>query len=161
MTPFHVNSHADLDRLIGIMQQHAPHRATLLLAVKQGIISLVELTREAPLPVKELERCNRPVLALVGDDDGLDCGPDGWAARPRLAGWARHAVIHATGGDVASYALAVGIALERRRVVLVETGTKHGPAWHQLFAKAGVPTLNVIPSGGGVHPVPVRKEGLH
>lgn len=159
--PFRVNNSADLDRLITFAQQHAPHRAVLFQAVRHGLITLAEITRDGPLPAKNLERSKRPALVLVGDDDGLDCGPNGWAARSRLAGWARHAIIHATGADVPSYALVVAMALQRGRVVLVETGTAHGPAWHQMFSKVGVPTVNLIAPSGGIHPIPVRREGLH
>ncbi len=159
--PFTVHTAADLDQLIGFTQQHAPHRVPLLQAVRHGIITLCELTRDATLPAHDLARSQRPKLVLVGDDDGLDSGPDGWTARPRLAGWARHAVIHATGGDVPSYLAAVTLALHRHQLVLVETGTTHCMAWHRLFARSGVPTLNLVPPDGGVHPVPIGKEGLH
>lgn len=159
--PFYVNKPADLERLIGITQAAAPHRLPLLQAVRAGVLSLCELTREAPLPTRKLERCPRPVIVLIGDDDGLDCGPDGWRARPRLAGWARHAFIHATGGDVPSYDLAVSLALERRSLVLIETGSVHGMNWHRLFARCGVPTVNLVPRNGSVHPVPTPRGHVH
>ena len=158
---FHANTTADVARAIAYAQQYAPHRVPLLRAVGEGLISLCELTRGTTLPTHQLERALRPVLVLVGDDDGLDTGPSGWAARPRLAGWARHAFVHATGGDVPSYETAIGLALHRKRVVLIETGTVHVMAWHFLFARAGVPTLNLVPPNGGAHPVPVRMDELH
>ena len=71
------------------------------------------------------------------------------------------AIIHATGGRVEDYRAAVLATVACRKLVLVETGTTHMKAWHELFARAGVPTLNIIPRDGGVHPVPVPKGSLH
>lgn len=157
----HTTSRADIARLKSIYQLAAPHRMPLLEAVEFGVIALGEVTRSSAAPTKEIDRTGLPSIILVGDDDGQDSGPTGWMSARRLAYWARYGFVHATGGTVESYRNAVRIAVQFRKLVLVETGTSHVMAWHGLFANAGVPTMNLIPSDGGVHPVAAPAETVH
>lgn len=156
-----VHTFEDLAKLIAFAQQVAPHRVPLYEAAYHCVISMAEVSRDGKVPCRQMDRVGLPQIVLVGDDDGLDTGPNGWACRPRLLSWARYAIVHATGGTVGSYRQAVFAAVYWRRLVLVETGTKNVMAWHEAFAKRNIPTLNLIPPNGGQHPLPVAKGDLH
>jgi len=89
-------------------------RAELLRAVRRGEIGIVETARDAVVPLRVLERSARPLIAIVGDDDYCSTGPSAWPATRRLFRWARGAMVHATGADVPSYQMAIGMALQCR-----------------------------------------------
>lgn len=140
----------------------SPHTVPLLEAAYHGVITLAGLGRDRMPPLKQMERCRLPALIVLGDDcaDGTDTGPAGWAAVPRLLRWAHLAVIHGAGARVQDYREAVLTCLQVRKLVLVECGTAHLWAWHQAFAHAGVPTVNLVPSDG-VHPVSSSRGTVH
>ena len=67
-------------------------------------------------------------------------------------------MIHASGGDTRSYELAVEMAIQVRRFLLVETDTAHVDAWRNALADArpAVPFLALLPRDG-LHPaMPAR-----
>jgi len=153
---------ASIAKAIAYCRAHSPHTVPLLEAAQCRAISLAGLTQRGTLPAKTLERTRLPALVVVGDDcaDGTDTGPDGWAATRSLARWARYAVIHGSGGTVEEYRRVVLLAVQVRKLVLVECGNAHLMAWHQVFAGAGVPTLNIYPSDGA-HPVRSSRGTVH
>jgi len=154
---------ADLANGIAECQLWSPHTVPLLEAAYRDVISLAFVSRDGPPPLRALTRAGQPAVVVVGDDfaDGTDTGPDGWGCAKRLTRWARRAIIHATGGTADDYRGAVLVALQCRRLVLVETGTARVLAWHHLFATAGVSTINLVPPNGGAHPVPRAPGDLH
>lgn len=141
---------------------NSPHTVPLLQAAYYDVISLAGVPRSATAPLKALDRARMPAVVVLGDDcaDGSDTGPDGWPGVGRLTRWARRAVINGSGGTVEDYRAAVLLAVECRKLVLVECGSAHLMAWHRVFAKAGVPTVNIFPSDGG-HPVMPARGSLH
>jgi hypothetical protein len=144
-----------LDRLIA----HAAAlelvgRVELLRAVRDGSINLIEVSREAPAPIRVMEQSPRPVLLVIGDDDYASTGPCGWAAWQRVSYWAR-----ATGADVASYQMAIGMALLRPRFVLIETDSAHAHEWGEALQRRRIPALGLLPLEG-IHPVTPPAEAV-
>jgi hypothetical protein len=142
-----------LDRLIA----HAAAlelvgRVELLRAVRRGEINLVEVSREASAPMLAMEQSPRPVVLVLGDDDYCATGPTGWAAWKRVSYWARAAMVHATGADVASYQMAIGMALVQPRFLLIETDSAHASEWGEALHRRRIPALGLVPPNG-VHPV--------
>lgn len=139
-----------------------PHTVPLLQAAYHDRISLAAVPRSAAAPLKALDRARMPALVIVGDDcaDGTDTGPTGWHGVGRLTRWARRAIINGSGGTVEDYEAAVLLTVQYRKLVLVECGSAHLRAWHQVFAQAGVLTINIV-SVNGPHPVAPRRGDLH
>jgi len=160
MTPPRALKLEEVNDLLLFWQQHAPHRVPLLEAAFARFITLGEVARDGGAPLAEMEKRGLPSLILVGDDDGLDTGPRGWACARVLTRWAKGAVIHGAAGTVETYRDAVRLSVFSRRVVLVEAGSANLMAWHRLFADAGVPTVNIYPSKGP-HPVAMPREKMH
>ena len=149
-----------LDRLIA----HAAAlelvgRVELFRAVRDGAINLIEVGREAPAPMRAMEQSQRPVVLLFGDDDYASTGPSGWAAWQRVSYWARAAMVHATGADVASYQMAIGMALLQPRFLLVETDSAHAHEWGEALHRRRIPALGLVPPDG-VHPVTPPREAM-
>ena len=124
----------------------------LLRAARDGLISLSQSPRGTAVPIKLLDKANRPAIALIGDDDYQSSGPSGWKSMHRLLGWAKGALIHGTGADVPSYEVAIQMALHYRRFLLIETDSAHVREWGDLLRSRHVPFLALFPSNG-VHPV--------
>ena len=53
------------------------------------------------------------------------------------------------------------LALQVDRLVVVETGTRYGMAWHGLFARSGVRTVNLVTPDGSTQPAPLEKGEMH
>ncbi len=162
MTAARSISKAQLLESIASYSLNHPHTVPLLRAAYNDVISLAAVPRSAAAPLKALDRARMPALVIIGDDcaDGTDTGPDGWPGVGRLTRWARRAIINGSGGTVEDYEAAVLLTVQFRKLVLVECGSAHLSAWHQVFAKAGVPTINIIPFDG-LHPVAPRRGDLH
>ncbi len=146
-----VLSSAEVGRLVDVTAALGPWAMPLVEALRSGIIAVQFLHRTERAPLGDMRRSELPLLAWIGDDDELSCGPDGW--RPALAAirWARGAMLHAAGGEAVHYANAVMGALATGRLLLVETSTAHVHAW--AAALAGTPTLVIVPREGKSHPV--------
>lgn len=155
-------SKAQLLQSIASCSISSPHVVPLLQAAYHNVISLAAVTRSATAPLKDLDRTRTPSLVVVGDDyaDGTDTGPTGWPGVGRLTRWARRAVINGSGGTVEDYQAAVLLAVQYRKLVLVECNSRHLMAWHLVFAKAGVPTINIYPATGP-HPAAPQRGDLH
>jgi hypothetical protein len=158
---FHqIGKREQLDRLIA----HAAAlelvgRVELFRAVRVGVINLIEVGREASAPVRAMEQSPRPVVLLFGDDDYASTGPSGWAAWQRVSYWARAAMVHATSADVASYQMAIGMALLQARFLLIETDSAHAHEWAEALHRRRIPALGLLPPEG-IHPVTPRREAM-
>jgi len=131
-------------------------RAEPLRAVCRREIALIEPERTASVTREMFGRLNGPVVALLADDDYVSTGPTGWAALPGLLRWSTAAMIRATGGDVASYRPAIGMAILARRFLLIETDSAHMREWADVLSAPRVPFIGLQPSVGA-HPVmPLR-----
>ncbi len=145
----------ELDQLIAhAVAMGFPHQAEIYREVRRGRLAAMQLDRKAVAPMGTLKRAPLPCLVVLGDDDYASTGPAGWASVPRLLRWARGALIHATGADIASYKMAVGMALKCRQFLLIETDFPHMREWGEalLAAPRPVPFVALQPSNG-VHPV--------
>ncbi len=79
---------------------------------------------------------DRPSVLLVGDDDGVDRGPDGFPAANKALDWARWILLHAAGAEREHYHLAIAAAHLHRRVLIIECSTATLPAWQPLVTRA-------------------------
>jgi hypothetical protein len=151
---FRFSSDDQIDRMIaGFATMGASHHVELLRAVRQRQINLLGLGRAEEAPMKVLESSLRPTIVLIGDDDYQTTGPTGWASFRRLGYWANGALVHATGADVASYRLGIGMAIMHRRFLFVETSSKHADEWAAALRKRSIATFGLLPPGGASHPV--------
>jgi hypothetical protein len=149
-----------IDRLIiHAAALNLPGRVELLRAVQRGDINLVEPCRDAVVPGRVLKNMARPLVVLLGDDDYAATGPAGWATVPRLLRWASSALVHASGGDVPSYRLAIAMALARPRFLLIETDSAHAAEWDATLSRRRIPCIGLAPPFG-VHPVPLSRETM-
>jgi hypothetical protein len=163
---FHVESQADLARAIVLAEaQGALGFAHLGRALSAGRIAFQPLPTDISASrFKAFARLtrNRPSVVLIGDDAGFEEGPDGWRLAGRAIAWAKAVMIHAAGAEVVHYESAIVAAQITGRCLVIECGTATLPAWVALVRAAPhkPPSLIVRPRGG-VHPLPVRREGLH
>ena len=124
----------------------------LLRGVGDGRIALVHVSdRQGRLSIPELQRLRRPTLLLIGDDDYLATGPNGWACAKVAARWCRSAIVHGSGADPSFYAGAVNTAAALWRLLVVETASDKITAWAELLKDK--PALLIRPRGGASHPV--------
>ena len=152
----------DVARLIGVYQSLGlAHRVPLLRAAMHGRIAFVAVERGGEPPLRHLKKLRSPAVVLIGDDDYLSTGPDGWPGAVKLRRWARGAMVHGAGGKTEHYALAVGMALERERLLFIETSSVHARGWGE-FLLAGsppVPFVGMLPHDGA-HPVMPAREAM-
>lgn len=115
MSVNHVADAESMDRLAAhaVATGHG-FAAELFTAARRGELNVAYvLDRKTPAPMKVLKRSTRPVLAIVGADPGdAGTGPADWLAFRRLADWATFALVHASGGTVQNYKLAVQLVDE-------------------------------------------------
>ncbi|MGI4942651.1 MAG: hypothetical protein ACRYHQ_19130 [Janthinobacterium lividum] len=135
------------------------HHVPLFQAAAASRIAMTALADRLSRPnMNALNKAKRPAIILVGDDDDACTGPLGWAATDQVLGWSRAAVVHATGGDRASYAMAVLLAETYGRLALIETSSGAADAWIRALVRANVATVHLKPTGDGVHPVYPEQE---
>jgi hypothetical protein len=158
---YQIGKPEQIDRLIAhAATMNLPGRVELLRAVRAGAINLVEIERRADAPMRAIENSPRPVIMLLGDDDYRSTGPAGWAAWQRLSYWARGAMVHATGADVPSYRLALGLAVVQRRFLMIETDSAHAHDWGSALHRRNIPALGLVPPDG-THPVVSDRAAAH
>lgn len=151
-----IETEEGLDKLIALTSTMGfSGRAHLFRQVREQRLLVMECTRDAVFSMKLLKRQHKPMVVLLGDDDYQSTGPSSWAALPKILRWASRGVIHATGGDTASYDMAATMAVACRRLVLVETDSRHADEWgHALLAaRPPVPFIGLVPPAGEAHPV--------
>ena len=102
---------------------------------------------------------HRPAVVLIGDDDGLDRGPFGWAVSRRAIKWAASILLHAAGGEREHYQGAIDTAQVVHRVLIVEASRATVGAWTDMIQSASHrPAVLTILPRGGVHPVSPARE---
>jgi hypothetical protein len=161
-----VDDLADLARTITLTEQAGSiGTAHLMRALASGRIALLPLLpKESSSKFKAWTRLtkHRPAVALIGDDDGFDRGPVGWAQARRAVAWARSVMLHGAGAELFHYEAAIMAAELFHRTLIVECGTATLPAWIDLVKAAHhAPRTLIIQPHDGVHPLAVRKEGFH
>jgi hypothetical protein len=131
-------------------------QAPLLLAAQNDMIGLLMRSPAFPTwPTAVMRRFAGPAVVLIGDDpasgEGASLGPDEWTCLLQVKSWAPvSALICASGADSAHYQMAVLAALIHRRVIIVETASRHGIAWCNAIGCAN--TLAFMPRDGE-HPI--------
>lgn len=157
---FQITRPDQFDRLIArVSTMNLPGLVELLRSARAGEINLVQIDREAAAPIRCMEQFSRPVICVIGDDDYQATGPAGWNATRRLLYWARGAMIHGTGGDAATYQLAIQMALVRRRFLLIECDSARAEQWGDVLLKRRIPFIGLRPSDG-VHPLMPSREQM-
>lgn len=154
-----LNTPKAIRNLMGPAATAAPHYLPMLDAAARGVITLMVISdRCKRLPQRRLDRYRLPTILLLGDDDHADTGPVGWRCAREAAGWAAAAIVHGAAGKAADYAEAVAAAVALRRLLFVETASRHVQAWGALMP--GKPVLHLVPELGS-HPVMPVKGDLH
>ena len=150
--------------IVASAQAGAIGQAHLLRALLHGRIAYLPLmpdTSSRTFKMFAHSVSDRPAVALIGDDDGMDRGPAGWTQAARAVRWARAILLHAAGAEIAHYEGAVEAAEIVRRVTVIECGPATLPAWTALaLAVPHHPSTLIICPRGGVHPIPVASEAM-
>lgn len=163
MTNPRIATKEDLARVISECSLHSPHTVPLISAAYHDVISIASVARGQSVPLGVLNRARIPSVILLGDDfaDGFDPGPAGWSSIKRMARWANLAIVNATSGQREHYEQFVALALQRRKLLLVETGAARTDAWLAVMRAANTPTIVMRPEGNGIHPVMSSRGPLH
>jgi hypothetical protein len=156
---FAFTERSDLEKITAAIAIHSPFALPIYRAARDGLINLIQPGRGAQVPQKMLDRPDRPVIVLVGDDDDQSTGPEAWACGLRVRRWARAGMVHAAAGEAQHYQNALAGALLTRQFLLVETSMIHHAAWKN-FLDTKIPVLNVI-SRTGVHPALTPREAMN
>ena len=129
----------------------------------EGQLNLVWPQRDTVmLPLRRMGKTGRPLAVILGDDDYATTGPSGWGCAVKLRTWAAAAIIHGTGGRPEHYALAAEMAVQSRRLLLIETSSASAQDWAAFLSKRSpkLPLLGVLPPDGA-HPVTPNRGDLH
>ena len=149
----------EMDRAGGIGIAHLFH------AMLSGRIAVLPLMPNGPAAkFKAWVRLtkHRPAVALIGDDDGLDRGPDGWPQARRAVGWARAVMLHAAGAELYHYEVAIVAAELTQRMLIVECCSATLPAWVDIVQNAAHrPKCLIIQPPDGTHPIPDNRGTMH
>lgn len=150
--PFQRATRDNLNRAIDVLRSTGAHaHVPLFEAVRSGSMALIYVTdRTATVSLQAVKQLSKPVLILIGDDDGKATGPAGWACAVSVTGWAKRAVVHGCGAEPDHYRAATVGAIASRRLVMVETESRYIAEWTALLEPT--PTLVIAPRGG-VHPL--------
>ena len=160
---FPVNTWDEVTRAILVMEQAGSiGTAHLLRALASGRIALLPiLPDESSTKFKAFARMtgHRPAVVLIGDDDGFDRGPGGWAQAGRALSWAKSVMLHGAGAELFHYEAVITAAELTRRTLIVECSTATLPVWVELVKAAPHrPETVLIQAAGGPHPLPVARE---
>jgi len=155
-----LGTRAQIDRVAAIIAAVAPHQLPLLRAARDSLIALGAPVRAGSISRRTLESTGRPILILIGDDDGESTGPAGWACAKRLRYWGKRAMVHSAGGLAEHYETAVQGALMARRFILVETTSEHRAAWERLLSP-GMHVLSIRTHEGDSHPILPPAREMH
>jgi len=160
-----IDTWEDVPRAIAAMQvAGAGFRVPLLQGLYHGMIAFLDVSRETSSgTVKRfISGIVLPAVVVIGDDDDLPSGPDGFAPAQRLLKWAHQVVIHGAGGEAEHYRAAVLAAQITGRFLMVECSSPMIPAWTAAARKwATNAVVQVVqPAPGLVHPKPWRREAM-
>lgn len=140
------------------------YRVPLLRHVASDTIALAVCGLGQTPPLAKLDRTRRPaLLVLTADDDSSRVAPDDFPHAARALRWARGVMLHGAGGEERHYEWATLAAQTYRRLVLVETCTRHLAVWSALALRT-VPAariLHITTPPGQVHPVPPPAGAVH
>ena len=157
MPPFRGSARDAADYLA---RAHAP-QLPLFEAVASRRVNLLWLGDPAGAwPTAQMDRLKMPTVVLIADDDGQSRPPGEWACARRARWWARAAIVHAAGGEPEHYRAAVAGALATGRLLLVETDSAHGEAWHAFLAPH-VGGLFIRTRDGLPHPCPPARKDIN
>jgi|tagenome__1003787_1003787.scaffolds.fasta_scaffold20713806_1 hypothetical protein len=145
------------DAIVMCEQLGSAGHVTLFRAVQDRQINLIIVARGTPISDAALNRSKRPMIVLLGDDDGAGSGPTGFRSWRRLRTWAGCGLIHAAAADVSSYSVAVALATLQGKLLLVETSAARAPEWVDALRASRIPAVGVLPRGGQ-HPVRRRRK---
>jgi hypothetical protein len=158
-----IDTHADLANAIVLNEKAgAIGQAHCMRALMRGRIAYLSLLPEASASqVKAFIRAtgDRPAVMLIGDDDGMDRGPSGWAQAERALRWTRALMLHGAGAEIEHYEAVIIAAELAGRMLVIECSTATLGAWVGLVKAAPQrpPTLVIRPRGG-VHPLPIKRS---
>jgi hypothetical protein len=137
--------------------------AELLRALRDGRIALLPLhpdTSPATFEFWSRATRHRPAILLVGDDDGLNRGPDAWPLADSVLQWSARVVIHAAAARREDYQDAIATAQIHGRVTLIESCDRTADAWVARIAAMATPrqTLLIAPQSGPHPAAPDRRD---
>jgi hypothetical protein len=160
-----INSWADLPAAIVKVEQAGAHGlAHLMRALNSGRIAFLPLLPETSakkFKVWAAATRERPAVALIGDDDGVDRGPNGWPLGERAIRWASSVMLHCAGYEFAHYQGAIEAAQVLQRVLVIESNTTTGEAWSEAILRAPHnPARLLIWPREGLHPVQPSRETM-
>ena len=141
----------------------ANYYTPLLRRVMQGEMNACAPMRDTMMPpLYRLGKTGRPVVVIIGDDDYRPAGPDTWTCAPKLREWAAFAIVHGTGGQPHHYEMAAEMAMQVRRLLLVETTSDAAQDWAAFLQERSpaLPFMGILPPQGA-HPVMPARGGLH
>lgn len=154
----------DIARMIGQAElAGAGFYTPLLRRVMQGELNACAPMRHTAMPpLYRLGKKGRPLVVIIGDDDYRPAGPDTWACADKLRAWASFAVVHGTGGRPEHYAMAAEMAMQVRRLLLIETTSAAAQDWAGFLRERTpiLPFMGVLPPVGA-HPVVPARGDLH
>ena len=150
-------------------------RAAIAVLQREGVVGLATLLRDGmlagrcalagvarrdmPFPAGALAGFSSPTIVLVGDDDDTPTGPQPWRCAMQAGRWAEAAMIHGAGAEERHYRAAIAAAAIVRRVLVVETSSKHVDAWASFLRH---PHTLLVRTGEGLpHPKPHHRGDLH
>ena len=139
------------------------HIIELLRPAMHGELNVILPTRETRMPpLYRMEKQDRPVIVLVGDDDHLAGGPATWACAAKLRQWAGFAMVHGTGAKPEHYAAAAMLTRVHRRLLLIETSSVAAQHWAAFLRERNpaLPFMGLLPPDGA-HPVMPPPGDLH
>lgn len=157
-------SRAEIARVIGQAElTGAGFYVPLLRRAMQGEVNVCWPQRDTVQPpFYRLSKSGRPLITVVGDDDYKLAGPGAWTCADKLRAWASFAIVHGTGGRPEHYSMAAEMAVQVRRLLLIETTSAAAQVWaaflHERSPK--LPFMGVLPPDG-VHPVMPSKGEVH
>ena len=135
--------------------------AHLMRALAAGRIAYLPLSPDDPRQANWrtfTERsAGRPAIALIGDDDGIGCGPAGWPSAGLAVRWARAILLHATGAELWHYEGAILAAQNVRRLLIVECTSVGLDEWTSFIQAVPHPPgiLTMAPPPGQRHPATI------
>lgn len=144
-------------------QAGAGFYAPLLRRVMRGEVNACLPMRDTSMPpLYRLGRKGRPVVVILGDDDYATTGPDGWACAAKVREWAARAIVHGTGGQPWHYDAAADMAMQVRRLLLIETSSAGAQQWAAFLHERtpALPFVGLLPPDGA-HPVMPMKGEVH
>jgi hypothetical protein len=148
--------------LIQVAEQKDRHaHAELFRAVYERRINLL-LFNDPRAQITNTDVCHNelPILAVISGNNDFPCGPDQWRSARFLTAWARTAMVHGAVAKPKHYQMAIMMALNTGRALLIETASFFTEPWTALMA-GKIPVTGFVPPYGGMHPDIPAGETVH